>query len=375
LRTIFPDGKTMHVPDNGRVLSQPGYAYAEAQWNQCHAVPCSNGAALKGGAASLGFSTMVAAATTSMTGKTFDDIHRGVNPGLAGVRDPGGINTNLPAAPQVAGSDDETADDSVAAGPAETAVTTVAIAAPIPLTRPATLDATASAPAAGGSTLMAAAQVRFDQIFPAAYNDVVTPDAPPARSPVPAQKSRDMVAATAGRPRDALGAIAAIEAPVPADRGSAGLGDPIVSAYAPIGPGTPAEHQLQALIENETTGAITPSHGTGLTNSVGSPIGADALKSYAADRRTVKSVAVIAAADFTARSTELIAPGFADALVEPVVFTSGSFAQFSQPTATDLDPATELGPMVARTTFHADASGSLDLARFAPGGAMLVASR
>ena len=55
LQTLFPDGKTLHIPSNGRVLSQAGYAYAQEQWNQCHAVPCTNPAALRGGAQAMGF--------------------------------------------------------------------------------------------------------------------------------------------------------------------------------------------------------------------------------------------------------------------------------------------------------------------------------
>ena len=385
LRSIFPDGKTMHVPDNGRVLSQSGYAYAEAQWNQCHAVPCSNPAALKGGAASLGFTTMVAAATTSMTGKTFADIHRGINPGMPSLRDPGGISAALPDTPQAtiaSNSDDETADNSVTAGPAQTAVMTVAVAAPVPLARPATLDATAPqglAPAPGNATLMAAAaQVPFDQLFPAAYSGNTLPAR--ASVPVPAEKSRGMMVATndlprGSRPQDALGAIASIEAPVPATRPT--LADPLVSAYAPSGSGTPAEHQLQAIIESETTGALTPSHSTALTNSVGTPIGADALRSYAADRRSAPLALATrgTTASFTARNPQLIAPGFRESLVQPVAFTSDHFAQFVEPSATDLDPATELGPMVARTSFHADVSASLSVTRFGPADPLLVAFR
>ena len=381
LRAIFPDGKTMHVPDNGRILSQQGYAYAQDQWNQCHAVPCSNPAALKGGAASLGFTTMVAAATTSMTGKTFADIHRGINPGLPNARNPGGINAALP---QVAlASDDETADDSVTAGPSQTAVATIAVAAPVPMNRPATLDATAPQPDGNATLMAAAALVPFDKLFPTAYDGKVQqPGTPP---PLPAQKSHDMMVATGdvpqprgSRPQDALGAIASIEAPVPAAAPlRPSFADSMVSAYAPLGAGSSAEHQLQAIIESETNGTIAPAHGTALTNSVRTPIGADALKSYAADRRNapVTLASFNPTTSFTARNAELIAPGFVDALVVPAVFTSGSFAQFVEPSATDLNPATELGPMVAHTSFHADASDVLGAATLGTVDPMLVASR
>ena len=50
LRDLFPDGRTMHVPSNGRVLSQEGYQLAQAEWQRCHRVPCNAGSPMTGGA-------------------------------------------------------------------------------------------------------------------------------------------------------------------------------------------------------------------------------------------------------------------------------------------------------------------------------------
>ncbi|MDR3473181.1 MAG: DUF882 domain-containing protein [Devosia sp.] len=403
LQAIFPDGRTLHVPADGRVLSSSGYAQAEAQWNQCHAVPCSNPAAVRGGATALGRQTMVAATQMSGTGKTFNDIFRGVDPGNANVAKPGNAQLALAGMQQNAGSsdDDETADASVTAGPAQTAVTTVAIIAPVPLDRPATLDeglqvaSIAPLPTplddASAAVMTAAAAVPFDKLFPAAYSPGTLPAAAAAvaaaaansPAPVPARKSHDLMLATGevsarGRPLSALGAIASIEAPVPAMRSD--QRDSAVSAYAPTG-GSQAERQLQAIIENETTGALMSSHGTGLTNSVGSPIGADALKSYAAGRRSNADTAVAIASltplpSFAARSPQLVAPGFAATLVQPVAFTSDDFAVFVEPSATDLSPATELGPMVVRVGFHPQTPAALSVTRFGPpANPLLVASR
>jgi hypothetical protein len=41
LKTVFPDGKTLHLPVDGTPLSNDGRQYAMAQWNKCHMVPCS----------------------------------------------------------------------------------------------------------------------------------------------------------------------------------------------------------------------------------------------------------------------------------------------------------------------------------------------
>jgi len=391
LRSIFPDGKTLHTPAGGPILSQTGYAYAQAQWNSCHAVPCTNPAALRGGAGSLGHDTMVAAATTSATGKTFNDIFRGVNPGNGAITST--YNPNI-ASPAIQSGSTQTADSSddddgnQTAGPAQVAVTTVAVAAPVPLARPALLDDSLAPaqPASGGAvTLAAAAAVPFDSLFPSAYG---ANGAPPSNgnAPIPAQKPYGLMVATGElrgtRPQSALGAIASIETPVPAAR-LARADEDAITAYAAIGPGTSAEQKLQSLIETETAGVSPQGRpgSTGLTNSVGTPLGVDALKGYAEQHRTdpgrrQSPAAIAALASFTARDAKLIAPDFAEGLVQPVVMTSIAFAVFSEPSATDLNPATELGPMVARFGFKAvTTTASLEPGRIASGAALVVASR
>jgi uncharacterized protein YcbK (DUF882 family) len=41
LKKVFPDGKTIHLPLDGKPLSGSGRAYAEAEWKKCHMVPCN----------------------------------------------------------------------------------------------------------------------------------------------------------------------------------------------------------------------------------------------------------------------------------------------------------------------------------------------
>jgi uncharacterized protein YcbK (DUF882 family) len=47
LTELFPDGRTMHLPNDGKPLSQEGYQIALAEWKKCHAYPC-NGASSTG---------------------------------------------------------------------------------------------------------------------------------------------------------------------------------------------------------------------------------------------------------------------------------------------------------------------------------------
>ncbi len=41
LLTVFPDGRTLHVPVDGTPLSTNGMLYAQNEWNKCHMVPCA----------------------------------------------------------------------------------------------------------------------------------------------------------------------------------------------------------------------------------------------------------------------------------------------------------------------------------------------
>lgn len=59
LTELFPDGRTMHLPNDGKPLSQEGYQIALAEWKKCHAYPCN-------GSSSTG--TSVASASGSSGG-------------------------------------------------------------------------------------------------------------------------------------------------------------------------------------------------------------------------------------------------------------------------------------------------------------------
>jgi uncharacterized protein YcbK (DUF882 family) len=41
LKSVFPDGRTLHLPVDGKPLSDTGRRYAQAEWSKCHMVPCN----------------------------------------------------------------------------------------------------------------------------------------------------------------------------------------------------------------------------------------------------------------------------------------------------------------------------------------------
>ena len=364
LQQIFPDGKTMHVPADGNLLSNSGYAYAEAQWNQCHAVPCSNSAALVAG------SQMMVASANSRALPFQAQIPTPQSAQVLAAKlaraNAGGAN---------AGGDDEGDNVAAPAGLAERSVTTIAIAAPIPASRPNGLDVTDIQTASLDAPVFPA------DSFPVAEPNAGLTAANGALAPIPARKPGALVAATKATPQSAVLAIASIEAPIPAPRVLMSRPETdAVSAYAATGADPEAQRTLRMIIDNETTASITPAQAaSAMTASTESPSALGGLQSYVdqhvsgAAPQTLASIPPIKS--FATRHTDLIAPALEDSLVQPVAMTSGSFATFVEPDATDLSPATEMGPMVSRSGFHLYVAPPLSATRFQPTNSLLVASR
>src|SRR5690606_36244386 len=118
LKELFPDGKTLHVPTDGKPISQQGYQLAMAEWKRCHSVPCNDGSS----------GTRVASNNGGGGGGTLMDMLFGGN-----KQQPAAAQTALAPAPiQVAAAP---APAAVAAQPAAM----VPASAPMPAARPASL--------------------------------------------------------------------------------------------------------------------------------------------------------------------------------------------------------------------------------------------
>jgi uncharacterized protein YcbK (DUF882 family) len=122
LKKVFPDGKTLHLPTDGKPLSDKGRAYAQAEWQKCHAVPCNGAIVQAGPTIMLADNSGLVAPIPATRPKEF-----------YGSQDAAGI---------LLASLEE---------PAQRTVSTFAITAPIPATRPRefggpAIDASAVAP-------------------------------------------------------------------------------------------------------------------------------------------------------------------------------------------------------------------------------------
>lgn len=327
LKKVFPDGKTLHLPTDGKPLSSAGRAYAEAEWKKCRTVPC-NGAVIT--AAPAMPAIMVADENGSIAPVPLQRPQR-LYGGEAGI---------MMASLQE---------------PAQRTVSTVAVA-PTPLARPAAL---------GGTTAVASVD-------------------PSRVAPVPATRpERLMVAANAP-----TGALAAIDSTVPQPRVlmTPKAGTEMVTAYAP---GNAALQMLiESGTETPLADALKPGVDAGLhTASLGGSLKGmfdmtfnaldDAAPAGAA--AAVRS-AVLARQPNTSiqtRPVELVAPEIDhvnETLTMPVLMSDGHFAELYGAEGY-LDKEAELGPLAGRMAFLPDLGQPLDYDEFVTNAPLLVAAR
>lgn len=355
LKKVFPDGKTLHLPTDGKPLSSDGRAYAQAQWTKCHAVPC-NGAV------------------------TFE-----TDPGIM-IADATGQVTALPEAAPIPATrpaglygDAETLVASLDVEPAQRVVTTFEVAAPLPVERPADL-AVADAAQSGDYS-------EWEKLG----------------APVPAVKSQRIQLATSSPfgGEDGQTALAALDAidPMPKPRVlMTPQGEDMVTAYVPTNPDPGAELALKMIIERETTakvpdlplrpGEMLDAADEIQTASVGN---ADQFTGMfdqtfdALDGTTTSQPIQVALADLVQarlpnasiaeRDIELFAPEIDhvnETLVQPVMMTDGFWAALSEAEGY-LDKGTELGPLTGRIDFIPDTAAVPEYDRFVTGTPQLVA--
>lgn len=382
LQELFPDGRTLHLPTNGRPLSQEGYKLAQAEWQKCHSIPCG------------GRSSGTAIASSGGSGRTLMDLFTG------------------------GGKAAEPAPVAVAAAPQASAPQASGTrVAPVPATRPQMQVAAATqAPSVPAPTPdpVESETVPFSSVGSAPLRPEELTVASVA--PIPATKPASLRQVTNGE--TAVMAIAALDAPVPAPRlhmtnPPAEERETVLTAYA--APAT--ERALENLIETGTAKvAATPepdaqqgpsasslrpglvSASTMRTASLGSlpavtaaspaPVSDlfeatfGALESQPQALPVAKALAEFVARDqpvkrIAMRDAELIAPDLdhvTEIMALPAAVSSARYAVIFEHDEADFDPATELGPHVPRMGVG-DFPPILASDRFQPARPMIVASR
>jgi uncharacterized protein YcbK (DUF882 family) len=349
LKKVFPDGKTLHLPTDGRPLSSEGRAYAEREWKKCHSVPCG---VFDGGSVTMLASLGEDAPVPEDRPRTLLDAFFGNNAAAAAAP------AEVPAEIQLA---------SLGGDPEQRVVPTFEIVAPLPVLRPSMVP--------GG----------------------VTADG----APIPALKSQRLVVATLYQPptHDGASALAALDEAVPQARVLMTPPDSLVTAYAQD---PEAERALRMIIERETTASlpaaavapevVPPASALVQTASLGSVGGRDALKGMfdltfnALQGAVAPEPVAIALADFAetkaadhsivARAADLVAPELDhvnETLVHPVFMSAGHFAVLTEAEGY-LDKQTELGPLTGRIGFERAPEVEPQYDRFIADAPLLVAA-
>ena len=359
LQKIFPDGRTLHLPSDGNVLSNDGRRYAEAEWQKCHMVPCNGApAAATGGSGT----TMVAATTAPVPARPSANLLDRLL----------GRDVSQPPPAQVA--------TAYAAEPTQRVVQSIDIAAPVPMMRPSPDGAVASAPYDG-----------------------------PA--PIPAQKSPRILLATgpslptiARDPADTAVVALASLGPAPEPRVHLTAKDDIVlTAYAPtIAPDPEAQRALQMIIERETTASLrtnaappafmppvqsaalgfAPAPRSSALGAIGSIFEGTWAAVAGSDHQPLAAaletrLGTNGAARFEQRAVELLAPDLdhvADTMVHAVPMADQFYGELLE-TEGYFDKQAELGALARTVGFVTDDTPIPRYDRFQHASPLLVASR
>ncbi len=367
LKELFPDGRTMHLPSDGKPLSQEGYQVAMAEWKRCHAYPCNGSSS----------GTMVADSGGG-SGKTLMDVLFGGNKQAAPAPTPT-APAAAPAHMQVASVAPQAATPDIA---------------PIPAPRPASMSVAAvaenAAPIPAAPPAIPFSSVGSAPLDPSEMTAEIV-------APIPAIKSETLRVATAGAlpAGDAVTALAALtEVPMPLPPSAKPEDATILSAYAPatqrsIPAGLAAP--VAASLTPATTGAIPPHPAARLPilSSVGTPMPTELTSlpasesemaslfsgTFSAAETARQSDLVAALATHVAkplpadmRSPNLVAPDFehvADVFAAPASLSSDHFAVIFDRDEADFDPTPEMGRYTIIMGAGDDTTG-LGHSRFAP---------
>lgn len=355
LKEIFPDGRTMHLPTDGKPLSQQGYQVALAEWQKCHSYPCN------------GNSSGTQIADNGGSGRSLVDMLFGGNSTAKGVAAPGQIAASAPAptpAPPPVQLATALPDDSGANQ------------APIPAMRPAQLGGIAAPVAVAEANIAPVPAMPFSTVGSA-------PLAPEERAsglaaPVPATKSQALLVATASTPPsgDAVTALAAFSAPMPQPRlimTDAPRQDVLAAYLPPMQQNADAERALQMIIGTETRPAVTaalptnrlpplPAETTLQTASLGDGKADNGAMTdlfrgtFGAAEQNAPIAAALAqhiakrpATEVAMRNPDLVAPDLehvVDVFLTPIALSSDHFADIWDHDEADFNPATEMGRYV-----------------------------
>ncbi len=331
LKAVFPDGRTLHLPVDGRPLSKQGYAWAQAEWKKCKMVPCS-GSALTVPDTEIMLASLDPAQRTVKTIDVVAPRPMLRRPSSAIALDPTDNpftapdnpfnNPSAPLATVIPMSKTPTmmvATRDVLRGDSQTAVNALSDFGDVPLPAPRIL------------------MTPEDEVL-TAYAPEIAPD-PDARRALDLLIQRETTAATA----------------LPPDSSAVDTTDIRIASL-----GGPDGMDIAKNIFDMTWSAVTQANNSAIS---------DTLISAMPVREAVVGL--------KPRDFDLVAPEIDhvnETLVEPVLMTDMHFAEFYEPEGY-LDNAAELGPMANRVALEPDDRAPPRYDIFVVRRPLLVASR
>lgn len=333
LKQVFPDGKTLHIPVDGKPLSSTGYAYAQAEWKKCKMVPCSG-------------SPAVSVPDTEIMLASLDPAQRSVKTievvaPMPMARRPGGSSV-VALDPN---NNPFTALDNPFNNPSAPLNTVVPMAK-----APAMMVATRDTLPSDGQTALSALST-FEgpmpqpRILMTPRNDVLTAYAPDITPNPDAQRALDIL----------IQRETAANAVLPAEKPIVDTSDIRIASL-----GGTNGLDIAKNIFDMTWSAVTQANGNAIS---------DTLISATPVRDAIVGL--------KPRDFDLVAPEIDhvnETLVEPVLMTDRHFAEMYEPEGY-LDNAAELGPMANRVVLEPDDRAPPRYDIFIVRKPMLVASR
>lgn len=314
LQRLFPNGKTMHIPADGNLLSQSGYQYAKAQWTKCHEVPCG--------------------------GPTYGNVR---------VASASSTNAGEPSKPKFTLLDwltgnDQDGDDEDAAGPSAQVASVESTSAIVPVPAPLPTALRPPPRVSDGSFAVASADLAPLPVSRPGWLSVdPTPVASIGSSSSAEPESSAMIAYTA-LPQGGSDPQSELQTLLDS-RASQAAGIRLASAGS-------SENGLSALIQNSLEA-----------------VGNEPLE---------LTLALADTARVKARQAELIAPDLdhiVEIFVDPAAMSSARYAVIFEHDTPDLDPSTELGGYGGGNSLQSDPAFGLNMSRFTNRRALMVALR
>jgi uncharacterized protein YcbK (DUF882 family) len=327
LQEIFPDGKTMHLPTDGKPLSQQGYQVAMAEWKRCHAYPCN------------GSSSGTAVADSGGSGRTLMEVLFGGNNQPAAGAAPAAQVQTASLIPQRTGP---IAPVMPIARPADLGGADMQVASLTDTTIP--FATTGSAPLTEGEWTTAAVTLPVSMPPDLRAEDAVTAlaalTAPTMPTPrvIMTDPPSDILTAYAAAPTPEPGAQRALEMIIQGTTTASTGTPPSPTTRLPILPPLTSATGLRTASLGGSTNPLSGlfSGTFGATDAAEATPLAEALAQHVAGRPDPAAM----------RRPDLVAPDLehvADIFIDPAALTSDRYAVIFDHDEADFDPTPEMG--------------------------------